>query len=293
MFSAKAELTYSEEDVDSVLSAPVSVSPAHKNIATKPYRPVAAVSPELAQVVVYYPQGSIPATVYVDRELQSVLLPGEFTVFCVAPGTHAIESYFNDQPTYQGKQNPMQQLSTSGTQTYFVQVNPGTSGNTAALEERPQAESLLSNMHKQYRIISRASQEKKCEYINSNGAILIQEQVLFRFATSNAEGIFPESRAKLDNVVKFIRQANNVSEINLTGYTDAIGSRKANQRLSEARADTVRLLLINQGVRPEMINNTVGMGVAQSAEGCGTRVSQQGDGCNVNSRRVEIVVRGH
>jgi OOP family OmpA-OmpF porin len=293
MFSAGAEPTSSEENMDTVLSASVPVSPAHKIAATKPYRPVAAVSSELAQVVVYYPQGSIPATVYVDRELQSVLLPGEFTVFCVAPGAHAIESYFNDQPTYQGKQNPMQQLSTSGSQTYFVQVNPGTSGNTAALEKRPQAESLLSNLHTQYRIINRASQVKKCEYINSNGAILIQEQVLFRFAASNAAGIFPESRAKLDNVVKFIRQANNVSEIKLMGYTDAIGSRKANQRLSEARADTVRLLLINQGISPKLINNTVGMGVAQSAEGCGTSVAQQADGCNVNSRRVEIVVRSH
>lgn len=293
VFSAGAEPPYSEENVDSVLSAPVPVSPVHKSSAIEPYRPVAAVTPELAQVVVYYPKGTIPATVYVDRELQSVLLPGEFTVFCVAPGAHAIESYFNDQPTYQGKQNPMQQLSTSGTQTYFVQVNPGTSGNTAALEERPQAVSLLNSLHKQSRIINRASQVKKCEYINSNGAVLIQEQVLFRFATSNAAGIFPESRAKLDNVVKFIRQANNVSEIKIMGYTDAIGSRKANQRLSEARADTVRSLLISQGISPDMVNNTVGMGVAQSAEGCGTSASQHGDGCNVNSRRVEIVVKSH
>jgi OOP family OmpA-OmpF porin len=293
VFSACAEPTYSEENVDSVLSTPVPVNPTYKRTATEPYRPVAAVVPEQAQVVVYYPQGNIPATVYVDRELQSVLLPGEFTVFCVAPGAHAIESYFNDQPTYHGKQNPMQQLSASGSQTYFIQVNPGTAGNTAALEERPQAESILNGLNKQNRIINRASQVKNCQYINSNGVVLIQEQVLFRFAASHASGLFPESRAKLDKVANFIRQNDNVSEIQIVGYTDAIGSRKANQRLSEARADTIRSLLIDKGINPGIINNTTGMGVAPTAEGCSTSASRQGDGCNVNSRRVEIVVRSH
>lgn len=60
--------------------------------------------------------------------------------------------------------------------------------------------------------------------------------------------------------MKFIRQANNVREIQIIGYTDAIGSREANQRLSEARANTVRSLLIEKGIKPELINNTVGQG---------------------------------
>ncbi|KNC90692.1 membrane protein [Trabulsiella odontotermitis] len=261
--------------------------------SAEPYRPVAAVVPEQAQVVMYYPQGSVPAAVYVDRELQSALLPGEFTVFCVTPGAHAIESVFNDQPLYQGKQNPTQQLPAEGGETYFVQVNPGTTGNTAALEERPQAETMLSGLQKHTRIVNRASQVKSCNYINTSGVILIQEQVLFRFAKSDTEGILPESRDKLDNVVKFIKQASNVSEIQLIGFTDAIGNRDANLRLSEARASTVRTFLIEKGIKPEMINNAMGQGVAQSAEGCGTRASQQDAGCNVNSRRVDILVRGN
>ncbi|KNC92026.1 hypothetical protein, partial [Trabulsiella odontotermitis] len=196
-----------------ILCAVAGLSAA--TVSAEPYRPVAAVVPEQAQVVMYYPQGSVPAAVYVDRELQSALLPGEFTVFCVTPGAHAIESVFNDQPLYQGKQNPTQQLPAEGGETYFVQVNPGTSGNTAALEERPQAETMLSGLQKHTRTVNRASQVKSCNYINTSGVVLIQEQILFRFAKSDAAGILPDSRNKLDAVVKFIKQANNVSEIQL------------------------------------------------------------------------------
>ena len=292
-FAAHAELQYAQEGADNALDSYASAPAARSGAATVPYRPVATVVPELAQVVMYYPQGNVPATVYVDRELQSALLPGEFTVFCVAPGVHTIESYFNDQPLYHGKQNPARQLSTSGATTYFVQVNPGSTGNTAALVERAQAESTLASLYKHARIVNRASQVKNCDYVNNGGVVLIQEQMLFRFAKSNPAGILPESRAKLDNVAKFIKQANSVSEIQIVGYTDAIGSRAANQRLSEARADTVRAMLVERGINPSMINNSMGMGVAQTAEGCGTKASQQGAGCNVNSRRVDIVVRGN
>ncbi len=287
--NALAEAESINDNFDLPLSGSASVATAGNAIQN--YRPVAKVVPELAQIVFYYPQGNLPATINVDRELQSALLPGEFTVFCVAPGAHAIESYFNDRPLYQGKQNPAHQISVQGSETYFLQVNPGSSGFTAALVERPAAEADLKSMRKQTRIIDRASQVKPCEYVNGGGVVLIQENVLFRFGKGNYGAILPRSLGTLNNVIQFIKQGNNVSEIQLVGYTDAIGSLESNQRLSEARANTVREALIRAGINPDIISNASGMGVAQSAEGCGTRASQQDSGCNINSRRVDIVVR--
>lgn len=258
---------------------------------TNGYRPVAKVVPELAQVVFYYPQGNLPATINVDRELQSVLLPGEFTVFCVAPGGHAIESYFQDQPLYQGKQNPEHQLKVNGSETYFLQVNPGATGSTTALVERASAEADLKSMQKQTRIINRASQVKPCEYVNGGGAVLIQESIQFRFGKSSYGSILPSSVAKLDNVIAFLKPGNNVADIQLVGYTDAIGNLESNQRLSQARANTVREALIRAGVNQDVIANVSGMGVAQSAEGCIANAGAQEAGCNINSRRVDIVVR--
>lgn len=258
---------------------------------TNAYRPVAKVVPELAQVVFYYPQGNLPATINVDRELQSALLPGEFTVFCVAPGGHAIESYFQDQPLYQGKQNPAHHLSVKGSETYFLQVNPEANGGTAALVERATAEADLQSMRKQTRIISRASQVKPCEYVNGGGAVLIQEGVQFRFGKSDYGSILPSSVAKLDNVIAFLKQGNSAADIQLVGYTDAIGNPASNQRLSQARANTIREALINAGISESLITNVSGMGVAQSAEGCVASANHQGAGCNINSRRVDIIVR--
>jgi len=255
------------------------------------YRPVARVVPELAQIVFFYPKGEIPATIYVDRELQSALMPGEFTVFCVAPGPHAIESYFNDKPLYEGKKNPARQINARGGETYFLHVNPGTRGSTTALEERATAEEALRTMRKQTRIINRASQVKPCEYVNGNDVVLIQESILFRFAKGNYAGIVPESVAKLNNIVRFLRQGNGIKEIQLVGYTDAIGNRDANLRLSEERAQTVLEALVRSGVSPNIIRNISGMGVAQAAEGCGVSASQQNSGCNSNSRRVDIIVK--
>ncbi|MGL6013376.1 MAG: OmpA family protein [Shewanella oncorhynchi] len=255
------------------------------------YRPVAKVVPELAQIVFYYPQGNLPATINVDRELQSALLPGEFSIFCVAPGGHAIESYFQDQPLYKGKQNPAHQIRVNGSETYFLQVNPGGSGSTTALVERATAEADLKSMHKQTRIINRASQVKPCEYVNGGGTVLIQESIQFRFGKSSYGSILPSSVVKLDNVIAFLKQGNNVINIELAGYTDAIGNQESNLRLSQARAKTVREALIRAGISESLFTSVSGMGVAQSADGCVASASHQGAGCNINSRRVDIIVR--
>lgn len=274
-----------EQDVEASWGAD---SPAAHTLA---YRPVAHVVPDLTQVVFYYPEGTLPASLYVDGELQSALLPGEFSVFCVAPGEHAVVSYFNDQPTYQGKQSGQRSQLMKGGETYFLQVNPGSAGSTTALAERAQAEPALKSLRKQTRIVNRASQVKSCEYVNGNDAVLIQEKVLFQFGKSDYRGMIPASREKLYAVIDFIKQGHGVTEIQLQGYTDATGQDEANQRLSTARVQTIRQVLMDAGIAPSLRVTSEGMGVAPSAEGCMVGTQHQATGCNINSRRVDIVVR--
>lgn len=128
------------------------------------YKRVANPVPELAQVVVFYPHGGKVADIYVDREFQSALLPGEFTVMCIASGAHTIESYINDFPLYDGKRTPVSKLTANGGKTYFVKVNNQGQGNTAALMESAEAEFILTKMTKHSRTINRSSQVKTCQY---------------------------------------------------------------------------------------------------------------------------------
>jgi OOP family OmpA-OmpF porin len=285
-FTVMAEQTFGRSGSEASLVS--DSSRANIRHSSVNYQPVADVVSALAQVVFYYPQGELPAAIYVDRELQSALLPGEFSVFCVVPGAHTVESYFNDQPTYQGKQNPAHQLGMKAGETYFLQVNPGLKGTTTALTDRVMAEHALTSLRKQTHIVNRASQVKPCEYANGSDSVLIQESVLFPFGQSDARAMLPESQAKLRTVIDVIKQGPAATEIELRGYTDAIGHSESNLRLSESRAQTVRNLLIQYGIESSSITATEGMGVAQGAEGC---VASQAEDCNINSRRVDIVVR--
>ncbi len=129
-------------------------------------------TPELAQIVVYYPEGAYPrrststasCSLYCWGNLPS----------CAPRQARAVESQFNDHPAYQ--ETKICNSSMPSAQTYFIQVNPGTSGNTAAAPKSVQAEALLSKMHKQTKGINRASQVKTCDYVNNSGVVLIQSK---------------------------------------------------------------------------------------------------------------------
>ena len=69
------------------------------------------------------------------------------------------------------------------------------------------------------------------------------------------------------------------------GHADAIGSDGYNQRLSEARAQTVRTFLVQQGIATEAVN-AVGFGESRPVATNGTAEGRQ------QNRRVELVVSG-
>ena len=66
------------------------------------------------------------------------------------------------------------------------------------------------------------------------------------FETSSAV-IRPTSFGKLDEVAAAL-QANPEVRVEISGHTDAVGSDESNQRLSQARAESVRAYLIGKGV---------------------------------------------
>ena len=116
---------------------------------------------------------------------------------------------------------------------------------------------------------------------------------LFAFGKSSLNDMSPEGRAKIDSMVKSIRQ--NVRSLNyiiITGHTDHLGSDSDNLKLSLARADAVRDLLVSQGIDARKIR-TLGMGDRQPVKTCtGSGASSSLVSCLQPNRRVEIEIQG-
>lgn len=111
-----------------------------------------------------------------------------------------------------------------------------------------------------------------------------QRTVYFDFAKSslNAAG-----RAKLDNVVKTLRDAVSVESVDIVGFADAIGDAAANDRLSMRRANTVKNYLSRRGLR--VADTEVrGLGETSSISDCDGKTGGELRACLWRDRRVEL-----
>lgn len=271
---------------------------ANDNSASKPvvnvqYHAVPQVSPEQAQMVYYYPKelSAGPLFVYIDKEFHTALLPGQFTVMCVAAGEHTFSTAINDAPDYLNKTHGLSQAKFKGGITYFVKMDSADTTVTNSAVSRRDAERDLASLQRQVEIINRASTVVPCQYMGSAGATLVQDSLLFKFGGSDYQALLPESRARLNEILSIVEKAGKINMIRITGFTDGIGNADKNMRLSQARADTVRQVLMRAGVAADLIT-AEGGGVAQSANGCNANASRQADGCNKTSRRAEIMIDG-
>jgi outer membrane protein OmpA-like peptidoglycan-associated protein len=113
------------------------------------------------------------------------------------------------------------------------------------------------------------------------GLVLTLGDVLFD--TGRAE-LNPGATRNLDQLVQFLT-AHPERRVEIDGYTDSVGTDSFNLDLSQRRADTVKSVLVSQGIDPARIV-TRGYGkeysVASNAESSGRQLN----------RRVEVVIGG-
>lgn len=116
---------------------------------------------------------------------------------------------------------------------------------------------------------------------------------LFRFDGGTAADLLPAGRRKIEALAQDIRRDFKVlRSVQVTGHTDRIGKVSYNERLSQLRADTVRDLLVQQGIdRPAI--RTAGMGARQPVASCeGQKATPALVACLQPNRRVDIEVDG-
>ncbi len=62
--------------------------------------------------------------------------------------------------------------------------------------------------------------------------------------------IKPQSYGLLDEVAQALKNHEEVKKVSIDGHTDSTGKAKANQKLSQARAEAIRAYLVQKGIEP-------------------------------------------
>jgi outer membrane protein OmpA-like peptidoglycan-associated protein len=115
----------------------------------------------------------------------------------------------------------------------------------------------------------------------ARGLIVNLSDVLFDTGSANLKPGAREKLAKISGILL----AHPGLNIEVEGHTDSVGAADYNQRLSEARANSVHDYLIRQGVPPTTVATT-GFGKSQPVASNATAAGRQ------QNRRVELVVTG-
>ncbi|WGS54592.1 OmpA family protein [Paraburkholderia sp. D15] len=114
----------------------------------------------------------------------------------------------------------------------------------------------------------------------------LQADATFRFDRGDLAGMLPTGKDKLDQLVRDLKQADDVTAIRVEGYTDRLGSDGYNRQLSAKRAETVKRYLQGGGVKTPIAAR--GHGKEDPVVQCNDRDRQALIDCLAPNRRVEL-----
>jgi OOP family OmpA-OmpF porin len=119
--------------------------------------------------------------------------------------------------------------------------------------------------------------------------VSLGSDVLFEFDKATLR---PEGRQKLDELAERIKDAQ-VESILAVGHADRIGSEQYNEKLSDARAASVKEYLAQKGISPERVRSE-GRGENEPVTGdqCKGQKGAKLIACLQPDRRVDVEVRG-
>ena len=126
------------------------------------------------------------------------------------------------------------------------------------------------------------------------GRYVLNNEILFPHNRSDVADIRTEGREAVRNLAAKIKgDYQSVDKITVVGYTDRLGSDAYNLGLSQARANSIRSLLVNEGLDASKMT-AVGAGKSNPlSKGCvGNTYTPALSACLQADRRVEIEVAG-
>ncbi|CAD6552651.1 OmpA family protein [Paraburkholderia metrosideri] len=116
--------------------------------------------------------------------------------------------------------------------------------------------------------------------------VTLQADASFKFDRGDLGGMLPAGKTRLDQLVRDLRQVDDVTRIRIEGFTDRLGSDSYNRQLSAQRAETVKRYLQSGGVDLPIM--TRGRGKEAPVVECNDRNQQALIDCLAPNRRVEL-----
>lgn len=105
------------------------------------------------------------------------------------------------------------------------------------------------------------------------------------FAFNSAKLTMPQPR--LDEIAAALQADPNITDVDITGYADRLGSAKYNLKLSQRRAEAVRDYLVSKGIEPKRLK-AYGKGEANPVVTCNNKKRADLIKCLEPNRRVEV-----
>jgi outer membrane protein OmpA-like peptidoglycan-associated protein len=120
--------------------------------------------------------------------------------------------------------------------------------------------------------------------------VILAGDALFQSGKSGIRDLSKEGKAKLDEVVAKLKGMGEIEQIKVVGHADPTGKAAVNQKLSEARAKSIKSYLVAKGVKPNVVMST-GMGDTQAVVQCDKSLPKAKlKECHAPNRRVEIEI---
>lgn len=246
------------------------------------------------------------ANVFVEGYYLTSLLPDSFKAIqlCARP-TRISAIYAQSAVNYTNARrlNSTQSL-TEGSTQYFRLVNGSNQAIQVQELTETQAQSLLPNLKEAIGTVSRVKAIEECAqpvYVqvpvkSELKKYTLEASTVFGYAKSGPNDLTPKGREEIASIAAEItRDQESISHIAVIGYTDPVGSENSNQQLSQRRAETVRAILVQNGVVKKNIL-VEGRGeqelVVSDCEQKYAKDKAAREQCNLPNRRVEIVTYG-
>ena len=261
-------------------------------------------NPKLARVTLYRPAFGTTngvAHVQINGHYHTSLQRGGYSEVCVQPSEFSLAA--NMVEADQADAGPQTSITfkPKAAQNLYVRVNDNGQHAVVITPVTDKiAKTELQNAHRQIHAATRVTDLAECvepdntPRVLKTEAIILPTDALFGFGKSDIKGISAEGREALDTLISTLQRKYgklDKVQVNIVGHADPLGNPQANQRLSSARAQTIRAYLVKGGLDASKLSSE-GRGDTQPVlTTCVKTVNPENIECNKPNRRVAVEVR--